>query len=419
MSTAPSRVPLRPSGVRPGGRTRAGRRRGGASKPPPPGEGARVDGGAANGGTSAPVANNGHRSSIDFGDVFAELLSYRRDNGGSLSIPASHPAVARIIDGLSSSSEGIETLSKKRWEDQMAALRKFKEDHGDLDVPVTHPTLGRWVQIQRENYELYERRMPSALTKKRHGRLKAMGFGGGGEGGQSRGTDEDAKLERKERAGREEEEEAASNGSNAAANLAEEGGGSPAESKPRPSNDVKNAATAIKPKKEEEAPTESVETTRPRPKEENSEEGNGERTQPPAKAGRQATKLKGKCDVCEKKDGFWGHNLQQCKECKLLVHELCCGVPETDCKDPDFVCHACKAVGRDVEVNVPSRIGGCGEKTGEKRELVRQKERPTECVLCTHNTGIHAIQTSDIASNSNRRISIGIILIAFEYVKTH
>ena len=103
------------------------------------------------------------------------------------------------------------------------------------------------------------------------------------------------------------------------------------------------------------------------------------------------SKLKGKCDICEKKDGFWGHNLQKCKVCHLLVHELCYGMRETKCKDPDFVCHACNAVGKEVEVNVPSKIGGCGNKMGDKRELIKQTERPTECLLCSHDKGTHAM----------------------------
>ena len=103
------------------------------------------------------------------------------------------------------------------------------------------------------------------------------------------------------------------------------------------------------------------------------------------------SKIKGKCDICEKKDDFWGHNLQKCKVCHLLVHELCYGMLETKCKNPDFVCHACNAVGKEVEVNVPSKIGGCGNKTGHKRELMKQIYRPTECLLCSHDKGIHAM----------------------------
>jgi len=118
----------------------------------------------------------------------------------------------------------------------------------------------------------------------------------------------------------------------------------------------------------------------------------------------QQTKLKGKCDICRKPDGFWGHNLQQCQTCHVLVHELCYGMPETNTKDVHFVCRACRAVGVEVEVNVPSIVGGvvgddddkdpCSTNTStgrRHREWIKQETRPTVCVLCSHDKGIHAM----------------------------
>ncbi|KAL7487996.1 hypothetical protein ACHAW6_013590 [Cyclotella cf. meneghiniana] len=100
--------------------------------------------------------------------------------------------------------------------------------------------------------------------------------------------------------------------------------------------------------------------------------------------------MKGKCDVCRKRDGHKGHNLQQCKRCGLKVHELCYGLIATEGKNPDFVCYACAAIGRQVEVNVPSRVGGPGKKN--RREFMTQDARPTECVLCNFDDGsIHAM----------------------------
>ncbi|KAL3801273.1 hypothetical protein HJC23_012673 [Cyclotella cryptica] len=66
--------------------------------------------------------------------------------------------------------------------------------------------------------------------------------------------------------------------------------------------------------------------------------------------------IKGKCDLCSKPDGYGGHNLQKCKDCGLLVHELCYATVPTDSKNPNWICHACKAVGTEVEVNVPSNV---------------------------------------------------------------
>lgn len=102
-------------------------------------------------------------------------------------------------------------------------------------------------------------------------------------------------------------------------------------------------------------------------------------------------KMDGKCDVCEQIDGFRGLNMQQCRECHVRVHEGCYGLVPTDSKDPNFVCHACKAVGEDIEVNHPSKVGGTGSKMGKERRTLKQEQRPTECVLCSHKTGIHAM----------------------------
>ena len=69
--------------------------------------------------------------------------------------------------------------------------------------------------------------------------------------------------------------------------------------------------------------------------------------------------------------------------------EACYGIPATDGKDRYLTCHACGAMGVDVEVNVPSKIGGTGKKMGKKCEKIRQIGRPRECVLCSHDKGTH------------------------------
>lgn len=271
--------------------------------------------------------------SIDFSSIFSELQKYKQENNDSLSIKVSHPAISRIIDSLSGSHEGVETLSKKRWKDQLAALKEFKENEGHSYVPSHHPTLGNWVRIQREQYKKFEQGISSSLTKKRYGELKAIGFSDGGNKVKSEERDEyDNNIPQNKKVKRE-------------------------------ATDIKGG-NDVKPKIEQSHEMDS--------------EG-------------KVTRIKGKCDICEKSDGFWGHNMQQCKECGVLVHELCYGLVETDSKNLDFLCHACKAVGTEVEYNVPSKIGGCGKKMGKKRQHIRQEKRPTECILCTHDKGIHAM----------------------------
>jgi hypothetical protein len=104
-----------------------------------------------------------------------------------------------------------------------------------------------------------------------------------------------------------------------------------------------------------------------------------------------ATIINGKCDMCGKADGVGGHKLLKCTDCGVLVHELCYAkAPSTNSKDP-FTCHACKAIGREIEVNIPSKVGGCGEDMGKKREIMIQQTRPVECVLCSVKSGMHAM----------------------------
>ena len=86
-------------------------------------------------------------------------------------------------------------------------------------------------------------------------------------------------------------------------------------------------------------------------------------------------KKRGVCDVCMKPHmANEDMNLRQCNMCGVCVHELCYGMivttgtaaaamttmmmmMETE-NTNNFVCHACKATGLEVEVNVPSRVGG-------------------------------------------------------------
>ncbi|KAL7542654.1 hypothetical protein ACHAXR_011961, partial [Thalassiosira sp. AJA248-18] len=297
-------------------------------------------------------------AAVDFHGVFAELQRFQQEGKGGLSIPVSHPALSRIIDSLSESSGGIETLSKRRWFDQMKELEKFKEKNGNTDVPLSRP-LGNWVRIQRDQYKLLLQGMPNSLTKKRVGQLKAIGFIDEGVSGEkSDETDENSTVKLEENGGNKK--------------TVKPGEGHSGEV----TTDKKNEKSSQNSTVNQEGNTDNKKTA---PEESHSGEVNN------------TAKIKGKCDICEKTDGFWGHNLQKCKVCNLRVHELCYGIVETKCKDPNFVCHACKAVSTEVEVNVPSKIGGCGKKMGEKRELVKQEHRPTECVLCSHDKGIHAM----------------------------
>lgn len=77
--------------------------------------------------------------------------------------------------------------------------------------------------------------------------------------------------------------------------------------------------------------------------------------------------IKGKCDICYQKDGFQGHNLQECKTCHVKAHETCMGMISTGRKDLDWECFACQ-----------STKGGT-------------LPRPRECSLCSVDDGTHVM----------------------------
>ena len=98
------------------------------------------------------------------------------------------------------------------------------------------------------------------------------------------------------------------------------------------------------------------------------------------------------CDICQKPPNYRDDigMFQKCKGCGIHVHELCYCLVPTATLNPNFTCHACNAVGTEVEVNVPSKIGGSDD-IGKTRQLMTVEERPMDCVLCRHNKGYHAM----------------------------
>ena len=115
--------------------------------------------------TSNEASDTFEIKSVSFDDIFSELEDFQMKNKGSLTIPTSHPALARIIDSLTSSC--IELLAEKRWNDQLASLEEYKEEHGNSEVPLNHPTLGEWAARQRDYFKLREQGRPNPLTDQR------------------------------------------------------------------------------------------------------------------------------------------------------------------------------------------------------------------------------------------------------------
>ena len=116
-------------------------------------------------------------SNVSFDEVFDELQKFQNSNtntNSSLTIPTSHSSFNDVIDKLG--SLGLEEILKKRWEHQYEALKAYEEENGNVLVPYDHLTLGKWVNVQCEQYKLYKERLPCSLSKKRYGKLKDVGF---------------------------------------------------------------------------------------------------------------------------------------------------------------------------------------------------------------------------------------------------
>lgn len=123
------------------------------------------------------VASYFDGSSVSFDEVFNELQNFQNSNtniNNTLTIPTSHSSFNDVIDKLG--SLGLEEILKKRWENQYEALKIYEGENGNVLIPCDHPTLGKWVNVQCEQYKLYKERLPCSLSKKRYGKLKDVGF---------------------------------------------------------------------------------------------------------------------------------------------------------------------------------------------------------------------------------------------------
>jgi PHD-finger len=88
-----------------------------------------------------------------------------------------------------------------------------------------------------------------------------------------------------------------------------------------------------------------------------------------------------RCDICQYKDGKNGLQLVTCKSCNLHVHKECYGLTNMTAAKFEVQCPACKAVGKELE----------GRTSKGEIKFVEQKERPSECVLCSVSNGVHAM----------------------------
>mmetsp|Transcript_24416 Transcript_24416/g.49980 ORF Transcript_24416/g.49980 Transcript_24416/m.49980 type:complete len:801 (+) Transcript_24416:95-2497(+) len=365
------------------------------------------------------------KSQYDFEKVYAELDNYRKQHDGSLIISIDNAALARIVDSLISCD--IEDLARKRWSHLLKELEAFKEEHGHIHVPVTRPTLGDWVREQLNNYKLHLQNLPNPLTKKRAKLLADIGVDEVARK-MIKGEDDIGDISDKKEVKIKEEQENSNHGQDKMENL-------PLQTHPINNNSASNytgvsgTGQGLEPATNDTTSAEgqsehkgnqqdipsintdagsgwrneitSASLQRAETQIENVSKNSGNQKYNTANRrnincrgsaiGVKSKIAKPKCDLCMKPDGFRGHILQTCKICGLHVHELCYATIPIYKHDPDFVCHACNAIGAEIEVNVPSVVGGCGDDTESKREIVVQNERPVHCVLCSYSGGIHAM----------------------------
>ena len=312
---------------------------------------------------------------IDFTPIFNELQSYKNENNGSLTIPPSHLSYATIIDCLTDNN--VDSAIRKRWLQFYSAVQSLELGH---ELPASNNMdLVKWIQTQLDHMALYKDGLPNPLDTRQIEMLGEIGV-------QSllklRSLAEQKFIERRE----------ANRDSNdgdifrADTDSIDESNAAVAAEMV---NGAKNDESVAHVKVKEEETHESQYAPVIAIKHETANDAGMQSTEQKVQC--KPVTLKGKCDICRKKDGHQGHNLQQCKDCGLKVHELCYGLITTDGKNPDFICHACKAVGTQIEVNVPSSIGPITSKK-KKREYMTQDKRPTECILCSHDDGsIHAM----------------------------
>lgn len=72
--------------------------------------------------------------------------------------------------------ERMQAENDAAWHERLEELRRWKEEHGDFNVPCHHGKLGDWVTQQRFEFRAWMRGEASRLTEERRAALEAIGF---------------------------------------------------------------------------------------------------------------------------------------------------------------------------------------------------------------------------------------------------
>ncbi|KAL3785649.1 hypothetical protein ACHAWO_012450 [Cyclotella atomus] len=346
--------------------------------------------------SSDPIMSYAKSSSsihtINFEGVYNELQTYKQTHG-HLSIPPNHASYTRIIDMLAYND--VDSAIKKRWLQKLALVRSLDLNYNDgasssNNISEDVHDLDKWIQIQLDHYALHKEGLPHPLCGEQIEMLEGIGL-------QSLMRLRDVVAERNRERNcvarvAAADETAANNKMDTDDNEAaaveatadvEETPLIVREHSDHSANALENNTTA-------DMSVEFEATHEEKESENNLAKPDTDTILVKDTDQSTSNYIKGKCDICRKKDGHQGHNLQQCKSCNIKIHELCYGLVATEGKNPNFQCHACQAVNTQVEVNVPSRIGPISKKN--TRKVMMQKDRPTECILCSFDDGsMHAM----------------------------
>jgi peptide deformylase len=85
-----------------------------------------------------------------------------------------------VRDWLSARRRIKAKIDADKWNEQIALFQQYKSVKGNCDVPRSHKVgdvnLGRWVDTQRHQYQLYQKGQPSQMTQERIQQLNGLGF---------------------------------------------------------------------------------------------------------------------------------------------------------------------------------------------------------------------------------------------------
>ena len=70
----------------------------------------------------------------------------------------------------------LNNIKPVQWDVRFQELKKYKETHGDCNVPGKHGPLGNWVSNQHKCYQSLKKGKSSSMSDDRIQKLEAIGY---------------------------------------------------------------------------------------------------------------------------------------------------------------------------------------------------------------------------------------------------